>query len=110
MKSAYYVILLLLLTSHTPITLAQEVNQNTFLTEQDYPYQMLVRITDKVEVHYTENGSDSINCSTRILRGDKEIITDNVETERLLFVKDAMRACLPRGDAKIVLKEIFSLL
>ena len=98
----------MVLTLLAPLTSAQEVNENTFLTDQDYPYQMLVRVTDKVEVHYTENGSDSINCSTRILRDDKEIITDAVETHRAQFVKDAMRACLPRNQAKLALKQVFS--
>lgn len=107
MKRAYYVTCLLLLILLAPQTLAQEVNENTFLTEQDYPYQMLVRVTDKVEVHYAENGADNVNCSLRILRGDKEIVTRDVETDRSHFVKDAMRACLPRAEAKLALEQVF---
>jgi hypothetical protein len=110
MKSAYYVTLLLLLALLAPQTAAQDVNENTFLTDQDYPYRMLVRVTDKVEVHYAENGADNVSCSLRILRGNKEIITEDVEAHRSHFVKDAMRACLPRTQAKLVLKEVFSAL
>lgn len=110
MKSVHYVILLLLTLFLAPQSQAQEINDKTFLTVQDYPYQMLIRITDKAEVHYTEKGADIISCNVRLLYKDQEFVSGEIEVNKARFVKDAMRACLPRVQAKAVLKNVFSLL
>lgn len=87
---------------------AQEINSNTFNTADEYPYKFLTRVTDKIEIHYEDKGEQGFTCSTSIHDDGAMIVTPTLHVSRGDFVKDALKACLVRDEAKQLLSAAFN--
>ena len=103
--NALILVTLSLLGSHLS---AQEINSNTFNTADEYPYKFLTRITDKIEIHYEDKGEQGFTCSTSIHDDGAMVVTPTMHVSRADFIKDALKACLVRDEAKQLLSAAFN--
>lgn len=97
-----------LLAALTTSVHAQQIGELTFDTAERYPYRLLVQLTDSVEVHYADLGDEGFRCYTTITDGETMRQTGKVKVRRSRFVKDALKACLPRKQAKEILSEVYN--
>ncbi|MEM0912776.1 MAG: hypothetical protein AAGJ37_17505 [Pseudomonadota bacterium] len=107
MRHSLFILLIAYLVFPTTL-FAQDINGNTFLAEQSYPYELLQRKTDAVRVHYEDLDDEGFRCWTSIIIDEVTLNTETVQIEREEFVEDALKACLPRSDAKIILSNLYS--
>lgn len=103
--NALILVTLSLLSGHLS---AQEINSNTFNTADEYPYKFLTRVTDKVEIHYEDKGEQGFTCSTSIHDDGAMVVTPSLDVSRDDFIKDALKACLVRDEAKQLLSAAFN--
>lgn len=87
---------------------AQEINSNTFNTADEYPYKFLTRITDKVEINYEDKGEQGFTCNILIHDDGAIVVTPTQHVSRGDFIKDALKACLVRDEAKQLLSAAFN--
>lgn len=86
---------------------ATDVNEDTFLTVEDYPYDYLVRLSDKVLIHYSDV-KEGVKCRTEVQHKGETWSSNYVIVETYKFRKDAFRACYKRSEAKASLTRVFS--
>jgi len=98
------IVLSILLTS---FVMGKTLETKTYNTPILYPYQLIVRMSDTVELSY-ENIEGEISCSAAIHKDEFKITTKTVVVTKSEFMKHKFKACLPRGEAKKVLKRLFN--
>ncbi|MEW9799746.1 hypothetical protein [Alteromonas sp. CYL-A6] len=85
---------------------SEGINDNTFLTDQRYPYKTLVHLSDKVLVKYSQVSEDSFTCNAKIITAGAFWETDEIRVDAENFVSDAFAACVEREIAKDILGQI----
>lgn len=82
------------------------VSKQTFLTVENYPYQQLVRLSDKVLIHYTE-AENEVHCKVEVQHNEMKRLSEEVTVAKSKFTKDALRACFERREAKASLSWVY---
>jgi len=88
-------------------TTPAEATTNKLLSEQGYPYDLLIKRTNEIKIIYSEK-ENMVNCRIELNWQDQKITTKDISIEKIKFDKKPFAACLPRDQAKVILAKTFN--
>ncbi len=80
----------------------------TMYSEKGYPYKLLIERADSVNIIYTENKENQIQCSVKLEFNQKQWDSSTVSVSKSKFDDAPLASCLARDNAKEWLAHIFN--
>ncbi|PAJ75504.1 hypothetical protein CJF42_05040 [Pseudoalteromonas sp. NBT06-2] len=84
-----------------------KATNHKLFSEQGYPYDMLIKRTDKIKIIYSEN-EKVVNCRVELNWQGQKVTTQAIEVEQIKFNAKPFATCLPRAQAKVILATTFN--
>ncbi|SFB89855.1 hypothetical protein [Pseudoalteromonas denitrificans] len=88
-------------------TTSVNAQSHKLYSNQGYPYNLLIKRTDKIKIIYSESES-STKCRVEIKWKNSHISTQSININHSKFNQKPLASCLPRAQAKLILKKTFS--
>lgn len=83
------------------------LKQQEIFSKQGYPYNILLRKTNSIKIHYVES-AQNINCYVNLEFDGKKEKTAVLSISKKAFLTASLKNCLRRNKAKEILKATFS--